>query len=66
MLYGCGVIFLSVITLYLIRRCPALFRSVLLFDGMFLLMPLLWVQDRILGMSFPGVHYAGPVLLYFL
>ena len=31
-LYGYGVISLSVITLYPVRRCPALFRSVLFFD----------------------------------
>jgi membrane protease YdiL (CAAX protease family) len=64
-MYGCGTVFLSVITIYLVRRRPALFRSLLFFDVMFLLMPLLLIQDRVLEMSFPGVHYAGPVLLYF-
>jgi hypothetical protein len=64
-LYGCGVVSLSIITLYIVRRYPILFRSLLFFDVMFFLTPLTGIQDRVLGMFFPGVHYAGPVLLYF-
>ncbi|MBN2325256.1 MAG: CPBP family intramembrane metalloprotease [Spirochaetes bacterium] len=63
-MYGIGAVSLSVGTVYLVRRRPALFRSVLFFDIMFILMPLFSIQDRVLEISFPGVHYAAVVLLY--